>query len=485
MNNKVIKGKIVFLFMSICVSIFASIRVSAGPPEVLSVLPAKGACHVKPDVRVEITFDKGMDRKSVEDSFITIPSTEGQFSWQDDTFMFTPARPLLPSTQYQVVFNTGVKDVLGISLRMVLTSFSTIDQIVYPDRHNIWVATVGGSDRYQITHDVKSYHSPCWLPRNEQILYEFDCDLWIIDWDGSNAKQLTHDSNIMDHEFLLSPDGELIIYQAKDGSIWRVNTDGTGLRRLVGKPEGLDFGNSDPFVWSPDSGRILFNKLNEHDLLDIWSMGADGTGQNQLTENAEESNDDGFKFSPDGKLVAYVLGGALWVMDADGKNRLKISRDIGLCEDNFQWSPDSSALVFCGDYDIWRVGADGGYLAQLTTGGNSNYPCWSSDGKLISFNTLDERSSTNNLWVIEADGSSRSQLTKQKKVVGYCEWSPDGGSIAFWSVEGPGHDLWIVGSATGQAQRLTSPINRREKAFPGPKGHIPRIGKRNRYIWSR
>jgi TolB protein len=100
-------------------------------------------------------------------------------------------------------------------------------------------------------------------------------------------------------------------------------------------------------------------------------------------------------------------------------------------------------------FNIWTAKADGSLAAPLTrlasAGAYQDYPAWSPDGKKIAFvaqramDGSDAPSPTDseNLWVINADGSGAAPLT------GFASlgspslvnpiWSPDGSKLAFGS----------------------------------------------------
>jgi len=108
------------------------------------------------------------------------------------------------------------------------------------------------------------------------------------------------------------------------------------------------FGNlSDPQV-SPDGSKILYgvsytdlaeNKRNRA----LFVINVDGTDNRQLTNTPKsESN---ARWYNNGAQIAYLQGGQLWLMNADGSNPQKIS-DMSTEMAEFAFSPDQTKLLF-------------------------------------------------------------------------------------------------------------------------------------------
>ncbi|HEX8282199.1 MAG TPA: amidohydrolase family protein [Pyrinomonadaceae bacterium] len=89
-------------------------------------------------------------------------------------------------------------------------------------------------------------------------------------------------------------------------------------------------------------------------------------------------------------------------------------------------SPDGRTVVFDILGDIYRMPITGG-RAELLTGGVSWewQPRFSPDGKLIAFTS--DRDGGDNIWVMDADGKNRRQVTKEtQRLLNTPDWTPDG-----------------------------------------------------------
>lgn len=100
-----------------------------------------------------------------------------------------------------------------------------------------------------------------------------------------------------------SPDGKKIVYtvayySVKENKghhvIYVMDADGNNNRQLTTSADN----ETDP-VWIDGGQRIAFLTGGQ-----LWSMNADGTGRRQLTK--DEKDIEGFKFSPDGKKVILI-----------------------------------------------------------------------------------------------------------------------------------------------------------------------------------
>ena len=230
-------------------------------------------------------------------------------------------------------------------------------------------------------------------------------DICVMDGDGGNEVRLTDDP-AKDHE----------LHDAKDH-------------------EPHDAKDHEP-SWSPDGGRIAFNR-NHH----IYVMDSDGRNLIELTGASGGSEP---TWSPNGTKIAFTRFKALkkqiWVMDADGGNPVQLTqwgRNY-----NPAWSADSNRIAFVtrdrhAGREIYAMDSDGGNQLRLTHDSEENdNPSWSPDGQWIAFDSY--RNKVYHIYVVKTDGSGRtSRLTRRRQDHLQPAWSPDGGTIAY-TIREPG-----------------------------------------------
>jgi Tol biopolymer transport system component len=96
-----------------------------------------------------------------------------------------------------------------------------------------------------------------------------------------------------------------------------------------------------------------------------------------------------------------------------------------------------------GNWDIYVMNADGSQKRNLTNHPSfDSYPSWSPDGTKLVF--YSDRDGDREVYVMNADGSNQTRLTNDAAADHSPAWSPDGSRIAFVSDRSGRTNVWIM-----------------------------------------
>lgn len=256
-----------------------------------------------------------------------------------------------------------------------------------------------------------------------RIAFVADAAIHTIAADGSSRRRLSP-AESEDADPAWSPAGDTIAFSRYsddegkgDARLWLVKSDGSEARRLFAtQPRGR---NDFAPTWSPDGARIAFSRIRigrDRYAMSIVSAAADGSNQRTVYSEAANVDDENAElaflyspaWSPDGQQILFTrsaeglanaenLRPALYVAPATGGTARLLARDAR----DGEWSPDGTRIAFTG----------------VDTGRACDGDC----------------EFAGDLYVMNADGTGRTQLTKSRADDANPSWSGDGGWIAFHS----------------------------------------------------
>lgn len=227
--------------------------------------------------------------------------------------------------------------------------------------------------------------------------------IYIADADGTNARAII--------EFglwpSLSPDGKQIAYyRIREEGIYIANSDGSAARRIV-------TGETCCPQWSPDGKRLMYlqGKLKLGDVK-IIIINPDGSGKDEVVAGFSPA------WAPDGHRIVYTACQpgttqcGLHIFDLRTQRVAMITRDDGKTP---HWSPRGDKIVYHADSgqgatNLFVINPDGSNRTQVTFGkGNTGQAVWSPDGNFI-FYRSDQDGKVWGIFVMRADGSARRLL---------------------------------------------------------------------------
>ena len=151
------------------------------------------------------------------------------------------------------------------------------------------------------------YWNPVWSPDGRTILFESTLhgksSVFVINRDGTGLRRLTIDSSA-NYQPNWSPDGRRIVFtsdRAGHGDLYLMNADGSDVARLTRMASGAYYQSS----FSPDGKRIVFQGRPDNGLTRdrVFVINVDGTGLQQLTDSSYGA--EGPRWLPDG-TVKYL-----------------------------------------------------------------------------------------------------------------------------------------------------------------------------------
>ena len=293
-----------------------------------------------------------------------------------------------------------------------------------------------------------------------------------------NLRQLTFGGE--NAEAYWAFDGSALVYQARKPGMECDQIFLLDLETLESTEVSTGEGRTTCSYFYPDGERILYSSTHHHDeacpaapdmslgyvwpiydTYDIFTANIDGSDLRQLTET--EGYDAEATVSPVGDRIVFtsVRDGDLdlYSMNLDGSDVRRLTDRLGYDGGAF-YSPDGSQIIWRahypeegaeadeyvrlldeglirpGDLDIWVMDADGSNKRQVTDLPGANFaPYWhpSGDRILFSSNHEDPAGREFEIYMIGLDGTGLTRLTYSEDFDGFPVFSPDGRYLVFGS----------------------------------------------------
>ncbi len=259
------------------------------------------------------------------------------------------------------------------------------------------------------------------------IVFERDFKIWKLDVDSKKASEvsitlrgvnavpnITRESGTM-QEFSLSPDGKKVVLTAR-GEIFAASAiDGGDAFRVTN-----NIASDSDAAWSPDSKKIVYAS-NRNGIEHIFSYDFVTNTETQIT--TATVNDFNPRFSPDGKLIAFLRGNTeVRVFDVEKKLEKLVATGLFdhppfSAERPFSWSPDSRWIAFFSTVEkqfnnVHVVNVETEQVKQVSflANVNANTVSWSPDGTFLTY-VSNQR--TENSQVARIDLLPRTPLFKE------------------------------------------------------------------------
>lgn len=249
------------------------------------------------------------------------------------------------------------------------------DQVVYRSGSELKLTLADGSGNTSLPPGSVRGQSPCWMPIFCQVAFVApeaegqNRDLWLFEYQMDYSTQERGIEYPYPHKPLRL-------------------TSGLGDHR---DPEGMMVETQD-FV--PEN-RVLFSS-NRAGRYQLYLMNPKNREVKQVTDLPGDNFQP--RIAPDGKSIVFTSERQgekqIWVIAADGSSR-QLARGESPC-----WSPDGRLVAYVSGGDIWMKPVAGGESVQLTKGpAQDGSPCWSPSYDRIVY------SSNNQLWVLRLEAA--------------------------------------------------------------------------------
>lgn len=351
-------------------------------------------------------------------------------------------------------------------------------------------------------------------PDGKNVIYtngiEGKQSVWLRQLESGNNVEIIPPSDDFYYGLALSPDGNFLYFVrapksvARQFDIYRVSIFGGVPQKISGDADGW-------ISISPDGAKISFVRCyyRDDDFCSLWIAAAsDGKNEKKLVSRRRPFQIADNAISPDGRSIVFAVGqsdnGAneFGLVEVDIKSGVERELTTQKFFDirNLGWLPDKSGLLITAaripnkNFRIWQVSTDSDAVEPLTNDSESYSTLsldkeanhlvstqskedfrlylynakdfsvapeiladatkanFAPDGKIV-FNSL--MTGNDEIWVTNADGSGRRQLTSNPADEGGPVVSPDGSSIFFSSNRTGEFQVWVMNSDGSNQMQIT------------------------------
>lgn len=319
-----------------------------------------------------------------------------------------------------------------------LVAIPRMQQLAFSSSHTgnneIYLINANGSQPVNLTNNPSEDIRPAWSPDGSRLLFLSNRDdrtryqIFLMDADGSNQLRLTDEPSGA-YTPAWSPDGTTIAYftaQAQRFDLYLVRADGSGRALLASEPVYASY-----LSWSPDGQLLAFLSTNApaSSSMRVFVLRVGDATRTIASSYVAASTPVWF---PGGTRLAFLsmtnLGSCssthaeVVAAGVDGAGQRQLTFTPNDCstsrKDQLSISPDGASLAFSAGSpgrDIYVVNADGSGLSNITrTPAIELLPAWSADSRQIA--VAASSGSAADLYRMSADGSNHIRLTRDLEV---------------------------------------------------------------------
>jgi len=268
------------------------------------------------------------------------------------------------------------------------------------------------------------------------------------------------------HHGAWSPDGKSIVF-ARGSSLFRINSDGTGLHKLM---DSADMPGE--IRWSPASDVLRFYTESRSGFgHTLWEMRADGTHVHSMLLNRGSEpgspavEDAGFWLAGGRYFLFRSVRGSRYTMWAQPETRrlpelfTQSPSAIHSNTSGIFWpapDPNGKRVFFTSGQErrqFVRYDAARREFVPFLPGTTGRWASFSRDNRWVAYTVVPNEV----LWRSRPDGSQAVQLSPPSMRVQEPSWSPDGSAVLFSTYPAPeGSAVYVVPFSGGAPEKITS-----------------------------
>lgn len=328
-------------------------------------------------------------------------------------------------------------------------------------QRSLWREQIASGELTQLTATVSAFDltfpsirfSPDgrWIYYTQNLFSQVEKTLTIyrIPAAGGAAQKILTGLDL-NSDFSVSPDGKKIAYNYD----WRqviVADIETGEKKVVAERDGAKrvvFARNAP-AWSPDGSSLIFSgaKIEDNRYVQELSEASLTTGVERPIPINENFPVDQIEWLADDRGLIVTAQGKIWRLDYRTGEKQRLSNETDIFS-SIRTSADSKTIIAqqeFGQYNIWTAPADNiDKRRQITVGGAATHGldglAIAPSGKIL-YTSIE--SGTSDIWIMNADGSGRRQLTVNAGGYNGGMWvTSDERYIVFMSTRSGTNQVW-------------------------------------------
>jgi Tol biopolymer transport system component len=220
---------------------------------------------------------------------------------------------------------------------------------------HLYLMTSGGGSQHALAGGGVAHGSPAFSPRGNQIAFSrcvaidagsggcTNAQIAVIGSNGRGVKVLSRATSpaVVDSRPAWRPNGKSLVFQrvtqAGVVSMWSINANGSGLKRMVNDGSDINLNPS----YAPNGAQVVYaSDAGGHEAL--YRVNGNGHAKTRLfaetpdpADSTTGSGTENPAVSPNGQQIVYTAAGELWTATINGTNRKRLTTDGG---DEADWA---------------------------------------------------------------------------------------------------------------------------------------------------